>query len=260
MDKPPIYTGIIVNEEKDPGREYAREVFKFLQSRGVKAEIASTATEESLAAAAFWVVLGGDGTMLRAAPFAAVLDIPMLGINLGTLGFLTDVDKSQGLDALEKVLRDEYTCEKRLMLEAGEFLALNEVCVGGTGRLKTFSVYVNGQLIDEIRADGILVATPTGSTAYNLSAGGPILAPGGDMMVITPVCPHTLSARPWVLGDADTVRITAHSESPLVVDGEEKACIEPGKSVQISASAFRASIIKTAPAHFYATLRKKKIL
>jgi len=233
---------------------------EFLQNRGVNAEIAATATEESLASASFWVVLGGDGTMLRAAPFAAVLDIPMLGINLGTLGFLTDVDKSQGLDALEKVLQNQYICEKRLMLNAGENLALNEVFVGGTGRLKTFSVYVNDQLIDKIRADGILVATPTGSTAYNLSAGGPILAPGGQMMVITPICPHSLSARPWVLSETDTVRIATHSESPIIVDGEKRGCISSSEDVLISASAFRASIIKTAPTHFYATLRKKKIL
>jgi len=238
-----------------------------LQGRGVCVGISGTGDDlNRLEDSDFWVVLGGDGTMLRTAAFAAVMDIPMLGINLGTLGFLTDVDKEHGIAALDKLLLKDYVCEERMMLNVsfseGEFLALNEACVGVTGRLKTFDLYVNGQFIDEIRADGILVATPTGSTAYNLSAGGPILAPsgGGAMMVITPVCPHSLSARPWVIGGEDSVGITARRGSPVFADGQKIGRVSLGEGVLVAASKYVAKILKTAPTNFYATLRKKKIL
>ncbi|MCL2379095.1 MAG: NAD(+)/NADH kinase [Defluviitaleaceae bacterium] len=255
--------GIVANKDKDAGLGFSREIQDYLEARGVK-----IAPEGEMAD--FWVTLGGDGTMLRAAKKAALLDVPLLGINLGNLGFLTDVDRPEGFNSLEKVLAGHYESQKRLMLIAAtgpmpeepsqENLALNEALVSSCGRLQTFSVYVNGAHMDDIRADGVIVATPTGSTAYSLSAGGPILAPYGEMMVITPVCPHSLSTRPWVVPASDTVRIVPGATAVLSLDGEKRTCIPPGSGVEISRAPVSATIIKTTDAHFYEILRRKKIL
>jgi len=237
------------------------QVIDFLKGRGAEIHLG-----QLLPGVDFCVVLGGDGTMLRAAHTAAPLGIPLLGINLGLLGFLTDADKQDGFDSLEKILSGQYSREERLMLEAdfplaqSDRIALNDICVGVTGALKTFAVYVNGQHMDDIRADGIIVATPTGSTAYSLSAGGPILVPGGQMIVITPICPHSLSSRPWVISAQDEVRIVPGQDSPLFLDGYNRGNITPSQGLTVKRSAFSASILKTAPTNFYAVLRKKKLL
>ena len=258
--------GIVANKNRDAGLAYSLEVKSFLEARG--ATVVGVPANLDGSRADFWVVLGGDGTMLRAARVAAMLDVPLLGINLGNLGFLTDVDKHDGFNALENVLAGRYESRKRLMLAAGVVpvlpppmnLALNEVLVTGKGRLKYFSVYVNDMHMDDIRADGIIVATPTGSTAYNLSAGGPILAPYGDMMVITPICPHSLSTRPWVVPGSDTVRIVPRSPAALLLDGEERGEIPADGGIEICRAPVAVTIIKTNNTHFYEILRRKKIL
>ena len=261
--------GVITNNDKDPGLQYTTQVRDFLTGQGI---IVSHENDEALLSANFWIILGGDGTMLRHSHIAAVNDIPLLGINLGTMGFLADVEKPDGLDAIAKVLNGEYKTEKRIMLEAsiqptqkssrlnGSMLALNDICVGTAWGLKTFSIYVNGQLLSTIRADGIIVATPTGSTAYNLSAGGPILMPGGQMMVITPVCPHGLNTRPLVIDASDIVRVEAHEIAPVFVDGEIKDSLEPNSGVEIQKSNYHATIITTTSTHLYTTLRRKALL
>ena len=254
--------GIIANRDKDAVPGFCREITEFLLARGI------TIAPEGQKAD-FWVVLGGDGTMLRAAKSAALLDVPLLGINLGNLGFLTDADKHDGLKSLENVIAGRYTRQDRLMLtasyEAGGSkapvnLALNEVFVAASGRLQYFSVYVNGVHMDDIRANGVIVATPTGSTAYNLSAGGPILAPYGQMMVITAVCPHSLRTRPWVIPATDTVSIVPGHTGLLNLDGEKFAEIPAGTGIEIARAPVSATIIKTTSTHFYEILRRKKIL
>ncbi|MCL1878431.1 MAG: NAD(+)/NADH kinase [Defluviitaleaceae bacterium] len=284
---------IIANEDKDPCFAYVRDVETFLRGRGVCVEAIPMHAKRALDTVDIFayprdvsksenthdsegkplcgiVVLGGDGTMLRVAHYAAVCNIPMLGINLGNLGFLTDVDRAHGIDAIEKVLTDKFIEEKRLMLEA-EFgaekivplqqrLALNDVCIGVSGKLVEYSVYVNEQRLATIRADGILVSTPTGSTAYNLAAGGPILMPGGKMFVITPICPHSLSARPWVVDASDAVRVVAKQASQVVIDGDFRGAIPAGESVFIKESGYHATILRTTSVNFYKTLERKKKL
>jgi len=259
---------IVSNEAKDPQHAFANEVAGFLRGRGYDAEIVPPGRH--CTPALFCVVLGGDGTMLRVAHHAAVCDTPILGINLGNLGFLTDVDKSQGIAALEKILSGKHTCEKRIMLEAEfgskeiialqERLALNEVFVGNPGRLIDYTLYVNEQRMASTRADGIIISTPTGSTAYNLAAGGPLLIPGGQMVAITPVCPHSLSARPWVINATDTVRIVAKQPSHVSIDNYPRGEISAGGSVFVKTSEHRATILKTTQVNFYTTLKKKKLL
>ena len=244
---------IITNRHKDNEMAFSCRVRNFLESRNV---VIVPEWEQ----ADFWIVLGGDGTMLGAAHKAALLGVPLLGINLGNLGFLTDAEKDDGLRALEDVLEGRYEVEPRLMLSYAGGLALNDVVVASDGRLSTFSVYVDGMHMDDIRADGIIVATPTGSTAYNLSAGGPILAPYGEMIAITAICPHSLSVRPWVVPATDEIRIIPTHDANLLIDGEKCGIISASADIAISRAEVNAKIIKTSATHFYDVLRRKKIV
>ena len=248
--------GIVTNKEKDPALLYTTQVRDYLIGQGIDV------VEGCPVDASFWVVLGGDGTMLRCAHLAAKYHVPLLGINLGTLGFLTDAEKQDGISVLSRVLKGQYETEAHLMLDInkGQAHGLNDVFVGAAGGLKTFDIYVNDQHLDTLRADGIIVATPTGSTAYSLSAGGPLLLPGGQMMVITPVCPHSLSTRPLVIGADDRVRIVAHQAVPITVDGETIGTTKPDQGVCVQKSVHSAAIIKTTQAHLYDVLRKKKLM
>ena len=244
---------IVANESKDTALAFSHEIRGFLEARGVT--VLSEGQKADL-----WIVLGGDGTMLRAAHQAAILDVPLMGINLGNLGFLTDVDRQDGFVALENYLSGRYESQKRLMLSTPYGLALNDVVVASAGQLEYFSVYVNDMHMDDIRADGVVVATPTGSTAYNLSAGGPILAPYGEMMVITAICAHSLSTRPWVVSAGDKIRVVPKHQGVVILDGEERGTLTALDGVEISRAPVYASIIKTVPTHFYEILRKKKLL
>ncbi|MDR3240385.1 MAG: NAD(+)/NADH kinase [Clostridiales bacterium] len=214
------------------------------------------------------VVLGGDGTMLRAAQMAALSGVPLLGVNLGTLGYLTDLDAGsdirpdEGPEALEAILRGQRKLEKRMMLEAQGHLALNDICVsrGVASKLIRVRLCINEEYIDTIRADGLIVSTPTGSTAYNLSAGGPILKPESEMMVVTAICPHALYLRPWVISADDLIRITAlEPDVILTMDGQTKATLNAGDEVLIRRSALYTTIVKTKNAGFYEILRRKMI-
>ena len=265
--------GIIVNKKKDDELLYTHQVCKFLEERGIGASVheaaylGSSAYNENVC---FLVALGGDGTMLKACILAAIRDVPLIGINLGSLGFLTDIEKEHGFAALQKVLDKQYKLEKRMMLDAdfpagkpqmlGELLAMNEVNICGNDRLTEFSIYVGESPLNVFRADGVVVATPTGSTAYSLSAGGPLLMPCAQMMVITPVSPHSFGTRPLVIGKEDTVRIVARGEASVLIDGNQRGILTAGQSLQVTASKYFASIIRTSSSNIYTTLRKKKMI
>jgi NAD+ kinase len=251
--------GIVVNETKDPNLSFAGEISAWFEARGhtVILDEYDDAYESD-----FLVVLGGDGTMLRAAKMAAKFKTPMLGINLGNLGYLTDVDRDEGFIAIEKMLAGHFRQEHRMMLECRDELALNEVFLRSkTSKLTSFKIEVGGKRkghMDTLRADGIIVSTPTGSTAYNLSAGGPILKPDSEMMVVTAVCPHTLYTRPWVLSGEDQVCISPLDEDAnAFLDGEQQFTIKKGESLVIGRSEHIATVIKTSSADFFGVLRKK---
>ena len=265
--------GIIVNKKKDEGLTFTRRVCEFFGERGIETsvyEAASLGSSPYYEELCFFVALGGDGTMLKSCILSAIRDIPLIGINLGNLGFLTDVEKEFGCAALSKVLDGKYNLEKRMLLETdfptskplslGSLLAVNEVNICGNDRLTEFSVYVSESPINVFRADGVIVATPTGSTAYNLSAGGPLLMPCAEMMVITPVSPHSFGTRPLVIDKEDTVRIVVRGEARVLIDGNQRGTLASGQSVQVNASSFFASIIKTSSSNIYTTLRKKKMI
>jgi NAD+ kinase len=269
--------GVLPNEEKDIGLSYTKKTLSWIESKGMEAVVPEEAGEmlgrpglsqrEFFKACELVAVLGGDGTMLRAASVAALFGTPLLGINLGTLGYLTDADQCDGMASLEKAVAGECFVERRMMLECkplGEsFIALNDVCIsrGPSPKLITIQLGINGEHIDTVRADGVIVSTPTGSTAYSMSAGGPILKPDSEMIAITFICPHSLSSRPFVAPATDTVSIgvAGANDAVLSMDGETKAQAVPGKLMEIRRSKYFASVIRTREQGFFDTLRRKII-
>ncbi len=220
------------------------------------------------------VVFGGDGTILRAARTAAPHGIPILGVNLGGLGFLAEVRDQKVEPALTRLLEGDYRLDERMMLRAEvlrrgrparEFLALNDIVVtkSGYARLLRVSTLVNDEHLSTHSADGLIVATPTGSTAYSLSAGGPIVHPDVDVIVLTPICAHTLGARAVVVSGADVIRVRLHdvgsSPSPpvLTVDGQEGFPLEGEDEVRVERSPHRTRLIRLRPGGFYGLLRAK---
>ena len=239
----------------------------------VHPDVIATSSSEMYKSVDFVVVIGGDGTILRVARSAAIFDTPILGINFGTLGYLADVEKVNAIDAIEKVLNGDFTIENRMMLEpyvergcvSHEInLALNEVCITNSvcSRMIKLSVEVNGEYFDTFRADGIIVSTPTGSTAYNLSAGGPILSPHTELMTITHICPHTLYARPFVIDGNDVVRIRVQSNYNNVqmsCDGQSTVQMKNDDVIVVKKSRYVTRIIKTTNMNFYDILRRKMV-
>jgi NAD+ kinase len=217
------------------------------------------------------VVLGGDGTLLSVARRVDGLEVPILGVNLGGLGFLTATTLEALFPTLEAVLRGEYTAEERLVLVASlvrqgvpatEQLALNDVVVakGALGRLIDLEVRADGQPMTAYRADGLIIATPTGSTAYNLSAAGPILFPTMDAVVLTPICSHTLTNRPIVLPASARLEVTLLTEAPdvvLSVDGQTGPPVAAGDVVYVRRAGARIRLIRDPRKSYFEVLRTK---
>ena len=276
--------GFVTNIEKDPTLQETKKMVDFVLKKGcevyvsenfsdVHPDVIATSSSEMYKSVDFVVVIGGDGTILRVARSAAIFDTPILGINFGTLGYLADVEKINAIDAIEKVLNGDFTIENRMMLEpyvergcvSHEInLALNEVCITNSvcSRMIKLSVEVNGEYFDTFRADGIIVSTPTGSTAYNLSAGGPILSPHTELMTITHICPHTLYARPFVIDGNDVVRIRVQSNYNNVqmsCDGQSTVQMKNDDIIIVKKSRYVTRIIKTTNMNFYDILRRKMV-
>ncbi len=217
---------------------------------------------------AFIIVLGGDGTILKASKKAAKYEKSILGVNIGTLGYLADVEKQDAIDAIKKVLQNDYTIERRIMLNANvlgkDYICLNELNInnGNSSRMIKIGININGEFVDEVRADGIIISTPTGSTAYNLSAGGPILKPDTELFVITYVCPHTLFSRPFVVSAKDTIKIRllkSEKEAFAAFDGQEILKINENDIIDIKKAKYSTNIIKTTNHSFYDILRRKMV-
>lgn len=229
--------------------------------------------EDVMAGAEMALSIGGDGTMLSTASMAAPYNVPVLGVNAGALGFLTELTPEELPEYLPRIIDGDYTLEPRMMLRAQlwrdehlvmETLALNDIVVrqAATSRLINLEVQVAGHRLGRFGADGLILATPTGSTAYCLSAGGPIVHPTAQVMVLVPVCPHSLSFRPVVIPALDTVEIlcegNAHGDNMLVTtDGQEPTAAYPGARVIIRAAEERALLVKLGLFTFYDRLREK---
>ena len=288
--------GLIPNAKKDLSLHHTRSFIEWFEKKQLQVKVPESIGDllnrkdlqfpfQSLYTQAdFLVVLGGDGTILNTARQAAFFSTPILGVNLGKLGFLAEVEKATAFEALEQILQGHYTIEKRMMLNAmiiskgqvlsDPFIALNDAVItrGSFSRMIDLYIYVNDEFVNQFSADGIIISTPTGSTGYNLSAGSPIVHPSTEAMVITPICPHSLHARSFVVSQQDIVTIciggehideevsgadnVAH-EIMLTLDGQLGYRLQSGDKVVIQKSSHYTHLIKTSQQSFYGILRKK---
>ncbi len=274
---------IFTNTDKDPGYELSNKIVDYLVAHDAKAMIITEQVRESfqqkdanvlpkelLSDVDAAIVLGGDGTMLRAARDLGGSPTPLVGINLGTLGFLTEIEVSNVYQALDRLLTDDYFVEKRMMIEGAvngdTYHALNDIVISRAGfsRIIGLNIYVNDELLETYEADGVIVATPTGSTGYNLSAGGPIISPKSKAIVVTPISPHSLMAKSVVFDSTDEVRIeivkkrkTQDTEAIVSFDGSDNAGLSAGDSVTAKMSSREITLIKMYDVNFYKILRDK---
>lgn len=219
----------------------------------------------------FIIVLGGDGTLLNIARQSACYDVPLFGINLGHLGFLTEVEAEEMFPALEKLIKGEYEIEKRMMLEATvetdniekeRSVALNDIGItkGPFSRIIRLGIYINDNFVDLYSADGVVISSPTGSTAYSLSAGGPIVSPDVEVMIITPICPHILHSRSIVVSNNDEVKVEIcnnNTEVMLTIDGQQGYKLKAGDIVTVRQAKCYTNLIKLRDRNFFQVLRKK---
>jgi NAD+ kinase len=273
--------GICLKHDSPQAAELVRALHAWLRERDIEvgfdeqtAPWCDAAPEEPVALASncdLLVSLGGDGTLLAVARAAGHHPVPILGVNLGTLGFLTEVNGDELFEALELLLVGKAEIVARMRLEvtverAGReeirFEALNEAVVDkdSLSRMIDLQVSADGQAVTTYYADGLIVATPTGSTAYSLSAGGPLILPGTDVMVLTPICPHALTQRPLVL--PHTVRIdvkvlSRESEVSLTVDGQQGLALQDGDRIRIARSPHPARIVASPVRNRFEILRTK---
>ena len=288
---------IITNGNKDYNLEKTNEIRKYLEKCGKKCtvQVKEPGKEQGYTDAAqipedvdCILVLGGDGTLLQAARDIMERDIPLLGINLGTLGYLAEIEESGIYGALNQLLEGGYEVEQRMMLagrivrgeihrkrhaengyqqdETEKSYALNDIAITRRGSLQIirFRICVNGQFLNEYQADGVIVATPTGSTGYNLSAGGPIVEPKAELILITPISPHTLNTRSIILAPSDVVEIEIGGgregrvqQVEVNFDGSHNVTLYTGDKVIIERAVRATGIVKLNKASFLEVLHKK---
>lgn len=275
--------GVIANPEKPGAEALVRRVAAALRRAGRRVaydtdtarmmdrKAAGVASLSALARQTdLLLVLGGDGTMLRAAREVAGQATPLLGINLGNLGFLTAVSPERLSSGLRRLWEGHFELEERSLLEAEvrmgsstvTVLALNDLVLarGQTSRLIELGVEVNGELLTRYRCDGLITSSPTGSTAYSLAAGGAIVSPDAEVMMLTPICPHTLSIRPMVINLSARVDVTLVSDrltATMTADGQQQMELSPGTRVTIRRSRRTVRLVRLSGGNFYATLRHK---
>lgn len=276
--------GVIPNLLKDNGLIITNQVVSWLKEKGLEVYVTPhigaqlnvvchhVEEEELYSTSEVVVAIGGDGTILGIAQKACYYNRPILGINLGRLGFLADVERTRIEELFEKLLKGEYTIEERMMLmvkiidpsgEVSRFYGLNDISVtrGSCSRITEYEMFINNAYLDIYAADGVVVATPTGSTGYNLSAGGPIVSPLAKNIIVTPICPHTIYSRTMVVADTDKVRIKTHNylgtTLELAVDGQTKSYVTPLHEIEIEKAPFTTKLIKLSGYDFFEILRKK---
>jgi len=246
---------ICYNKEINNSAIVKDKLFKILTDKNIKTEVINI--DDLKNNYDFVFVIGGDGTILKTARFFAKSHTPIFGINLGRLGFLSQASKKDLSSAVEKILNNQYSLEKRIMLKNDSYTALNDFVIKGceNGRTSKFSLKINGKYVCDYLADGIIISTPTGSTAYGLSAGGPVLTPSLNAFVIVPICPHTLSARPLVVPDSEKISIITDAKSMISADGQE--FYEFNSNNIIEKSEYNANLVLLDGTEFYSILREK---
>lgn len=276
---------IITNSLKDPNLELTLKIRDYLEGRGktcyyqeekrCEKEFLKTDADRIPENTDCVIVLGGDGTLIQAARDLKDREIPLFGVNLGTLGYLVETERSQVLHALDRLIAGAYELEQRIMLQGAIFkggieelkdTALNDIVISRSGplRLLNYKIYVNGQFLNEYSADGIIISTPTGSTGYSLSAGGPIVEPTASMLVITPICSHALNTRSIVLSGKDRLKVEVGlgrrqetEEAEVSFDGHSGLLIRTGDYIEIVRAEQKTRIVKLNRQSFLENLRRK---
>ena len=268
---------IITNKLKDKDYAITNEIRQYIEDHGKTCFLSEkdgeghiipgTVPEEAQCG----LVLGGDGTLIRAVRDLGEHSLPLLGINLGTLGYLADVELKDFRGALDRLFGGQPDIEERMMLE-GAFrnsrkdIAMNDIVLAREGKVRivSFNIYVNGALLNTYQADGVILSTPTGSTGYNLSAGGPVVEPTAQMIVITPICSHALNTSSVVLSADDIMEVEVcegrygrQEQVSLCFDGAEQTTLVTGERVCIRRAAQTAKLIKLSRESFMKTMRKK---
>lgn len=264
---------IIANTDKDKDGAVSRQIAEYIRKQAktclIKGENELEADVDCI------LVLGGDGTLLRAAREVVEYDIPLLGINLGTLGYLAEIDRYSIYDALDRLFADEYTLESRMMLKGTIYhegekvytdIALNDIVISRDGPLRVvrFKNYVNGEFLNEYQADGIIVSTATGSTGYSLSAGGPIVSPEASIILMTPLAPHTINARSVIFPAEDRITVEigpGRTDNPDVAsvnyDGAASQPMVTGDLIVIQRASKDTRLVKINNISFLEVLRTK---
>jgi NAD+ kinase len=223
-----------------------------------------------------WIIaIGGDGTLLKTARLVGGTDIPILGVNTGTLGFMMQTTPDELIVALDHIAQGAYSLDTRLVLQAhvndGQrtvdediktYSALNDIVVdkGAVCRVIEMAILINGEYVNTVIGDGLIISTPTGSTAYSLAAGGPIVVPELEAMIISPICPHTLSNRAMVLSSHDRIAIEVRADHPdlmLTIDGQESVLIQSGDRIELWRASFTVKLIRYPSRSFYDVIRTK---
>lgn len=280
---------VITNRDKEDSNRKAVYIQEYLEQKGGKCLILEnrrvisegvlhyTEADKIPEETECVLVLGGDGTMIQAAIDLVHSKLPILGINMGTVGFLTEVEPQNLERALDLMLQDKYTIENRIMLRESSVTptgtssgkacyALNDVVLSKRGdcRLITIKVYINDELADIYRADGLIISTPTGSTGYNLSAGGPVMVPDTEATVITPICAHSLNKRSLVVSAMDRIVLELgqtkdfqEDEAVLVVDGRTVRGLSTGDRLEVLVPEDQTRIVKLSGVSFYKKMRDK---
>jgi NAD+ kinase len=273
--------GLVLKRRATHAREVARDLVGWLHAQGHRAVsepddaawLGAIASDKSdmFARADAIAVLGGDGTLLATARLAGEREVPIVGVNLGGLGFLTEVSIEDLSAAVDRALRGEAEIDRRRMLratvrrgsgEAEVYQALNDAVLsrGSLGRIINVETHVDGKFLALFKADGVIIATPTGSTAYSLSAGGPIVHPSVRVVVLAPICPHTLSVRPIVIDDASVLAFRLRSpgeELLLTLDGQQTVRLSADDTVEVTRSPHFACLVRSPQLGFYDLLRTK---
>ncbi|MCM1307822.1 MAG: NAD(+)/NADH kinase [Butyrivibrio sp.] len=275
---------IIANSEKDRDFKLTDEICAYIESRGAKCvcqKLADMGGKNNNADSAMIpegtdcvIVLGGDGTLIQAARELSAINMPVLGINIGTLGYLTEIDREQAFPAIDCLMDGRYYVDRRMVLRGTVYrgdeeiysdYALNDIVVNRVGSLRiiSFDIYVNGEFLITYPADGLIVSTPTGSTAYNLSAGGPIVRPQTECIVMTPVCPHILNKSSVIFGGGDELCVVMSAsrsgveERVATFDGTDYVELLTGDKIVIRKSDMYADFIRIKNHNFLQILRNK---
>jgi len=275
--------GIFPNFKKVNTAKITTETIKWLKNKGINVYLPRIAVEilgfpqyqnlleRSKDILDMVIVFGGDGTLLRVARELAPKEIPILGVNFGHLGFLTELEIPELFSGLEKIIEGHYRIENRMMLKTSlpknnlkerQFYALNDIVItkGSFARLIRLETYVGTEYIETYPADGLIISSPTGSTAYSLSAGGPIVNPNLNLLLITPICPHSLHARPLVISEHEEVKVIIradHQDIMLTLDGQQGLKLQPNEEVIVSKADFNTKLIRLKNRSFYEILREK---